>query len=65
MGHRPSTSDSLPVVGNFGQFENMWGCFGHQHLGLTAGPKTGRWLAQLMVGETPNTDIARYSPNRF
>lgn len=65
MGHRPSTSDSLPLVGNFAAVTNLWACFGHQHLGLTAGPKTGRWLAQMVTGETPNTDITPYSPNRF
>lgn len=34
MGHRPATADSLPVIG-------------HQHIGLSGGPKTGRWLAYL------------------
>lgn len=65
MGHRPSTPDSLPLIGAFENTPNVWAGFGHQHLGLTGGPKTGRWLAQLISGETPNEDLSAYRPNRF
>ncbi len=65
MGHRPSTTDSLPVIGAFENTPNVWAGFGHQHLGLTGGPKTGRWLAQLITGDTPNVDLQPYSPDRF
>ncbi len=65
MGHRPSTPDSLPVVGAFKNVPNVWAGFGHQHLGLTGGPKTGRWLAQLITGDTPNVDMEPYRPDRF
>ena len=65
MGHRPSTPDSLPLVGAFAKAPNVWAGFGHQHLGLTGGPKTGRWLAQLITGEKPNVDLTPYLPDRF
>ncbi len=65
MGHRPSTVDSLPVIGNLGEVKNVWPAFGHQHVGLTAGPKTGRWIAQLIDGDSPNFDLAIFSPKRF
>jgi len=65
MGHRPSTPDSLPMVGAFENVPNVWAGFGHQHLGLTGGPKTGRWLAQMITGEKPNVDMMPYSPDRF
>lgn len=65
MGHRPSTPDSLPLVGEFAGAKNVWAGFGHQHLGLTGGPKTGRWLAQMISGEKPNTDMQQFSPDRF
>ena len=65
MGHRPSTADSLPLIGPLKQIPNVWAGFGHQHLGLTGGPKTGRWLAQMMSGESPNTNLEPYQPNRF
>lgn len=65
MGHRPSTPDSLPLIGAFGSAPNVWAGFGHQHLGLTGGPKTGRWLAQMISGEKLNDDLSAYSPDRF
>lgn len=65
MGHRPSTSDSLPLIGNCEGASNVWLGFGHQHVGLSGGPKTGRWLSQLISGQTPNVDLAPMSPNRF
>ena len=63
MGHRPSTADSLPLIGRVR--DRVWAGFGHQHVGLTAGPKTGRWLAQMIVGDAPNADLAPFAPGRF
>ena len=65
MGHRPSTPDSLPLIGAIENVSNVWAGFGHQHLGLTGGPKTGRWLAQLIAGKKLNEDLSAYKPNRF
>ena len=65
MGHRPSTSDSLPLIGSFDAAPNVWSGFGHQHVGLSAGPKTGRWLSQLISGQKPNVDLTSMAPNRF
>lgn len=65
MGFRPSTTDSLPMVGAVNGKPGFWTGFGHQHIGLTAGPKTGRWLAQLVDGQRPNIDLTPYDPNRF
>ncbi len=65
MGHRPSTPDSLPLIGAFENTANVWAGFGHQHLGLTGGPKTGRWLAQMISGKKPNEDLSAFDPNRF
>ncbi len=65
MGHRPSTADSLPLIGNFQDAKNVWSGFGHHHVGLTAGPKTGRWLAQMISGKPPNVDLTPMAPDRF
>ncbi len=65
MGFRPSTTDSLPLIGASERHPNVWMGFGHQHIGLSAGPKTGRWLAQLIDGKKPNVDLSAYSPLRF
>lgn len=64
MGHRPSTADSLPVIGVSPKAENVVLGFGHQHIGLSAGPKTGRWLAGLATNTAINTDLSAYAADR-
>ncbi|SNR52237.1 NAD(P)/FAD-dependent oxidoreductase [Puniceibacterium sediminis] len=64
MGHRPATTDSLPLIGQVRE-TGIYAAFGHQHIGLTAGPKTGRLLAGLMTGQPSNTDLTPYQPGRF
>lgn len=64
MGHRPSTPDSLPLIGERGATGLHLG-FGHQHVGLTGGPKTGRWIADMIAGRKPNGDMSYYDPARF
>lgn len=64
VGFRPSTPDSLPLIGEIGR-TGVFAGFGHQHIGLTAGPKTGRLIADLISGRTPNIDLAPYDANRF
>lgn len=65
MGHRPSIADSIPVIGGVPNLSGAWLGFGHDHVGLTGGPKTGRILAQLISGRQPNIDLTPYSPARF
>ncbi|MFT5866417.1 MAG: glycine/D-amino acid oxidase-like deaminating enzyme [Gammaproteobacteria bacterium] len=64
MGFRPSTPDSLPLIGELGSSGVFVG-FGHQHIGLTAGPKTGRILAQIIGGQHSNLDLSAFDPARF
>jgi D-amino-acid dehydrogenase len=64
MGFRPSTPDSLPLIGEIDQ-SGIFTCFGHQHIGLTAGPKSGRMIADMISGRRVNYDMAAYDPNRF
>jgi len=64
LGHRPAPSDSLPLIGQVGQ-SRVFTAFGHHHIGLTGGPKTGRLVAGLITGEQVNTDLAPYHPQRF
>ena len=63
LGHRPAPSDSLPVIGEVSP--GAFAAFGHHHIGLTGGPKTGRLVAQLVAGQRPNIDLAPYAPARF
>jgi len=65
MGHRPSMADSIPVIGAAPELAGAYFGFGHDHVGLTGGPKTGRILAQLISGRTPNVDLTPYSALRF
>lgn len=65
MGHRPSMTDSIPVIGEAPDCRGAFLGFGHDHVGLTGGPKTGRLLSQLVSGRSPNLDLAPYSPKRF
>ena len=65
MGHRPAPADSIPVIGEAPKVRGAYLGFGHHHIGLTAGPKTGRLLASLICGRTPNIDMTAYAPARF
>ncbi len=65
MGHRPAPADSIPVIGPVPGIPGAWLGFGHHHIGLTAGPATGRLLAQMIVGTKTNLDASAYSPARF
>lgn len=65
MGHRPAPSDSIPVIGPAPGRRDIHLAFGHHHVGLTAGPKTGRWIADLINGKKPNIDMNAYDPARF
>lgn len=64
MGHRPATADSLPVIGRAPRLSNVWLGYGHHHVGLTGGPKTGRWLAQMMTGAGVNEDLTPFAADR-
>ncbi len=65
MGHRPAPADSIPVIGEVPGAKGAFMGFGHHHIGLTGGPKTGRLLAQMIAGRTPNIDVGVYSPARY
>ena len=64
LGHRPAPSDSLPLIGQIGE-SRIFTAFGHHHIGLTGGPKTGRLVAGLIAGQQINTDLRPYHPQRF
>ncbi|MGR4000284.1 MAG: FAD-dependent oxidoreductase [Alphaproteobacteria bacterium] len=65
LGHRPAVTDSIPLIGEVPGVRGAYFGFGHHHIGLTSGPRTGRWLADLVSGRSPNVDISAYSPSRF
>lgn len=65
MGHRPAPADSIPVIGAVPGAKGVWTGFGHHHIGLTAGPRTGQMLAGLIMGRRPNVDMSAFDPSRF
>ena len=65
MGHRPALTDSLPMLGKVAADRDVFTAFGHQHLGLTGGAKTGRIMAGLLTSDPVNLDMAPYRPDRF
>lgn len=65
MGHRPALPDSLPVIGPSPRYKTVFFAFGHHHVGMSGGPKTGRLLAELIRGQKPNIDLEPFSITRF
>jgi D-amino-acid dehydrogenase len=65
MGHRPSMADGLPVIGPATGCPDVVHAFGHGHIGLAAGPLTGRLVADMVAGHTPVIDPTPYRAGRF
>ncbi|MEM1387728.1 MAG: FAD-dependent oxidoreductase [Pseudomonadota bacterium] len=64
LGHRPAPADSLPLIGEVRK-TGIFTAFGHHHIGLTGGPKTGRMVASLVASQPVNTDLTAFNPMRF
>lgn len=65
MGFRPSTPDSLPVLGPVSGHPGLHLCFGHGHFGMTGGPPGGKLVATMILGERPAVDPTPYALARF
>lgn len=65
MGFRPSTPDSLPILGPVAGRPGLYLAFGHGHFGMSGGPPSGRLLARLITGQPPGIDPMPYSARRF
>ena len=65
MGRRPSLPDSLPVIGPIDANANLFGAFGHSHHGIMMAPMTGQVIADMVIGNTPEIDMAPYHVGRF
>lgn len=65
VGLRPLTPDTLPVLGTVPGVAGVFLVTGHGPTGLTLGPYSGKIVAALMLGKTPETDLAPFSVARF
>ena len=63
-GHRPATVDSLPLIGPSQVNEKVFFAYGHHHIGLTAGPKTGELISKSILRDNDQIDLTAYKPNR-
>lgn len=64
-GHRPSTPDSLPVIGPSPRHKRIMYAFGHGHLGLTQAATTGRLVSELLLQGKSLIDVAPFRIERF
>jgi D-amino-acid dehydrogenase len=65
FGWRPMTPDGLPIIGQSPALDNVWIAAGHNMLGLSMAPGTGKLVAELLGRRTPHVDPAPYSATRF
>lgn len=65
FGWRPMTYDSLPIMGRTPRFDNVWLAAGHNMLGLSMAPATGKLIAELFSGRSPHLDPAPYGLDRL
>jgi D-amino-acid dehydrogenase len=63
-GLRPMTPDGTPVIGPT-RYPNLWLATGHGTLGWTMAAGTGRVVADLLSGRTPEIDLAGLSLARY
>ncbi|MBW2495045.1 MAG: FAD-dependent oxidoreductase [Deltaproteobacteria bacterium] len=64
-GLRPLTPDDLPILGRPAGTSGLILATGHGMSGISQGPISGELIAQLASGETPEIDLAPFSPDRF
>ncbi|MEO3470874.1 FAD-binding oxidoreductase [Roseomonas sp. CAU 1739] len=65
MGHRPSMPDGKPCLGPSRATSDIIHAFGHGHTGLVAAARTGRIVAELLAGRSPEISIAPFDARRF
>jgi len=65
FGWRPMTYDSLPIIDRSPKYENVVIAAGHNMLGLSMAPATGKLVAELVEGGSPHIDPAPYRASRF
>ncbi len=64
-GWRPMTYDGKPIIGPCPAMKNVLIAAGHNMLGLSMAPATGRLVAEMLDDRPPHVDPAAYSATRF
>jgi len=63
LGYRPTMPDCLPVLGRSPKYKNIFYAFGHNHLGWTLGPMTGKLITDLICHSRDINSV--YSIDRY
>ncbi|MEM8852535.1 MAG: FAD-dependent oxidoreductase [Pseudomonadota bacterium] len=64
VGSRPSSPDSMPVIGRTPRSDLVLCAYGHGHSGLTMAAPTAMVVADLIAGRPPSVDLGPYAPGR-
>lgn len=62
---RPLAADDMPILGPVPGQERVILATGHGRNGILMGPYSGRLVADLILGRTPEIDLGPFSPARF
>jgi len=64
--YRPVSADGIPIIGQIGQFSNLYACVGQGQLGWTLACGSGSLLSRIVLGELKSkNDGKAFDPNRF
>lgn len=65
FGWRPMTTDSRPIIDRAPIADNVWLAAGHNMLGLSMAPATGKLASELILGKPPHLNPRPYRLDRF
>ncbi|WP_236792998.1 FAD-binding oxidoreductase [Amycolatopsis sp. GM8] len=65
LGFRPYCPDHLPVIGEDPRVPGLVHACGHEGAGIGLAAGTGKLIAQVVSGTTPDLDLGPFRPDRF
>jgi glycine/D-amino acid oxidase-like deaminating enzyme len=64
-GLRPYTPDLLPIISPVESIDGMYIASGHEGIGITEAPITGKLISQLVTGQPPELSLGELALSRF
>jgi len=55
----------LPIIGSLDRIRGVYLATGHEGIGITEGPITGKLISQLVTGQQPEIDLSQLTLDRF
>ena len=65
FGWRPMTPDGIPIIDRSPALNNVLLAAGHNMLGLSMAPATGRLIAEMLAGKAAHLDLSPYAVRRI